>query len=52
MIRQRYPGIKFKNALRDIIFDSLSPYKRNILILDYQIGVASLSKSLADCFTK
>ena len=52
MIRERYPGIEFEEELRDEIFDSLSPGKRNILVLDDQIAVASSSKSVADLFTK
>ena len=52
MIHKRYPGIEFEKVWRDDIFDSLSPDQRNILVLDYQMAVASSSKSVADLFTK
>ena len=52
MIRERYPGIEFETEWRDEIFDSFSPKQRNILVLDDQMGVASLSTSVADLFTK
>ena len=52
IISERYPGIEFEKGWRDEIFDSLSPKQRNILVLDYQMGVASLRTSVADLFTK
>ena len=52
MIRERYPGIEFDHGWRDDIFDSLSHEQRNILVLDDQMGVASLSSSVADLFTR
>ena len=52
MICERYPGIQFEKGWRDDIFDSLSPYQRNILVLDDQMVVASSSKFVADLFTK
>ena len=47
-----HPGIEFEKKRRDDIFDSLIPEQRNILVLDYQMGVASSNTSLADRFTK
>ena len=52
MIRERYPNIEFEKGWRDGIFDSLIPEQRNIMVLDYQMGVASSSTSVADLFTK
>ena len=52
MIRDLYPGREFEKWWRDEIFDSISPKQRNILVLDDQMGVASLSTSVADLFTK
>ena len=52
MIRERYIGIEFEKWWRHEVFDSLSPKKRNILVLNDQMGVASSSTSVADLFTK
>ena len=52
MIRERYPGIKFKKGWRNDIFDLLYPEQRNILVFNYQMGVASSSKSVSDLLTK
>ena len=48
MMRDRYFGIEFDKGWHDEI--SLSPEQRNILVLDDQMGVASSSTSVADCF--
>ena len=52
MIRERYPGIEFEKGWRNDILDSLSPETRNILVLDYQMGIASSRTSVANLFTK
>ena len=52
MICERYLNIEFEKKWRAKIFDSLSTEQRNILVLDDQMGVASLSTSVADLFTK
>ena len=52
MIRKQYPGIEFEKGWRNQILDSLSLEKRNILVWDDQITVASSSSSAADLFTK
>ena len=52
LIWERYSGIDFEKDWRDEIFDSLSPEQRNILGLEYQMGVASSSTSVADLFPK
>ena len=52
MIRERYPGIECEKGWSDEIFDLLSPEQRNILVLDYQMGVANSSTSVADLFTE
>ena len=52
MIREQYPDIEFEKGWRDEIFDSLSPEQRNILVIDDQMGVASLSTFMPDLFTK
>ena len=52
MIREQYPNIEFEKGWRDEIFNLLTSEKRNILILDDQMGVASSSKSVSDLLTK
>ena len=52
LIQEGYSGIEFRKGWHDEIFDSLSPEKRNILVLDDQLIVASSSSSVADRFTK
>ena len=52
MIRERYSGIDFEKKWRDESFDSMNPKQPNILVLDYQMGVARSSMSAADLFTK
>ena len=52
LIWERYSSIDFEKNWRDKIFDSLSSKQRNILVLADQMGVASLSTSDADLFTK
>ena len=49
-ILERYTNIEFEKWWRDEIFDSLSPEQRNIMVLGYQMGLASSSKSVADLF--
>ena len=51
IIRERYPCIKLKKVWRNDIFDSLTLEQRNILVLDDQINVTSLSKSMSNFFT-
>ena len=52
MIRERYPDIEFEKKWRYKIIDSLIPKQRNILVLDYQMAVASSSNSVAQLFIK
>ena len=52
LIRERCPVIEFDKGWRDKIFYSINPEKRNILIFDDQMGVASSCTSVADLFTK
>ena len=52
MIRERYPGIEFKTGSGDEIFNLLSHYQRNILILDDEMGVADSSSSMTDILTR
>ena len=52
MIREPQFGIEFATGWRDEIIDSLSPEKRNILVLDDQMGAASSNTSVADLCTK
>ena len=50
MIREQDPGIEFKKVWRDKIFDLLSPEKRNIFVLNVEMGVAR-SNLFVDLFT-
>ena len=49
--RERFCSIKFEKSWRHKIFDSLSLEQQNILLLDYQIGVAGSNTSVADLIT-
>ena len=50
LITEQYSAIEFVQKWYDKLFSSISLEQQNILVLDNQIGVTSLSQSVADLF--